>query len=181
VGPRTAERLALHLLRQPTIPVQQLAKNISDLHGSVKICQSCFNLAESEACSICSSQVRRRNVLCIVEDALDVEAIEKTGAFDGLYHVLGGVLSPVDGIGPEKLSLEKLWQRLVEGNVNEIIVALDHKLESDATTRHIINELQQREIQVEVSRLARGLPTGGDIEFADRQTLSAAFEGRKVI
>lgn len=179
VGPRTAERLALHLLRQPSNVVDHLADTIKNLHSSVQTCSTCFNLSETENCSVCASETRRRNLLCIVEDALDVEAIEKTGAYDGLYHVLGGVLSPVDGIGPERLSLEQLFSRIAQNETTELIIALDHKLESEATVRHIMDEIQKRNLSVQVSRLARGLPTGGDIEFADRLTLSAAFEGRQ--
>ena len=176
IGPKTAERLALHLLRQPSSAVTRLADTVKELHGNVRICSVCYNLAEKETCDICRSQTRRRALLCVVEDALDVEAIERTGAYDGLYHVLGGVLSPIEGIGPEELSLHELTQRIEAEEVEELMIALDLKMESDATTRHIVEQLQGKDIAI--TRLARGLPTGGDIEFADAQTLSAALNQR---
>lgn len=179
IGPKTAERLALHLLRQPSSRVARLADNLKNLHANVRICQTCFNLAESPTCTICREPMRRAHILCIVEDALDVEAIERTGAFDGRYHVLGGVLSPLEGIGPAQLTLKELFDRINREHITELIIALDHKLESDATTRHISHHLQNQ--SVTISRIARGLPTGGDIEFADSLTLASALTGRKQI
>jgi recombination protein RecR len=179
IGPKTAERLALHLLRQPGSVVARLAGTLKDLHANVRICSTCFNLAEHEQCPICKSDMRNRKLVCVVEDALDVEAIERTGAYNGLYHVLGGVLSPMEGIGAEQLTLLELFERIAKENVAELIIALDHKMESDATTRHIMNQLQGKDISV--TRLARGLPTGGDIEFADAMTLTAALNGRKQV
>jgi recombination protein RecR len=179
IGPKTAERLALHLLRQPSSVVARLANTIKELHGNVRICSNCYNLAERESCDVCRSQTRRRSTLCVVEDALDVEAVERTGAYDGLYHVLGGVLSPIEGVGPEELSLSELLDRITNEEIAEVIIALDHKMESDATTRYIVEQLQGKDVQV--TRLARGLPTGGDIEFADAQTLSAALNQRTTV
>lgn len=177
VGPKTAQRLALHLLRQPRPIVEKLAETIKDLHANVSICQTCFNLAEADLCEVCRSEMRSRRSVCVVEDALDVEALERTGAYNGLYHVLGGVLSPMDGIGPDRLSLAELFERIEKEGVEELIIALDHKLESDATTHYIMKQLTGRDISV--TRLARGLPTGGDIEFADTMTLREALSGRK--
>lgn len=177
VGPRTAERLSLHLLRQPHLVVQQLATRLMELHANVHTCRICFNLAESDICSVCSNDSRNKALLCVVEDALDVEAIEKTGAYNGLYHVLGGVLSPLEGVGVEQLTLAELRQRVEETAVSELIIALDHKMESDVTTRHIVQQLEDS--GVTITRLARGLPTGGDIEFADALTLGAALSGRR--
>ena len=179
IGPKSAERLALHLLRQPNSAVTRLADTVKELHGNVRICSRCYNLAEQETCDICRSQTRRRGLLCVVEDALDVEAIERTGAYDGHYHVLGGVLSPIEGIGPEELSINELLTRVASEKIEELIIALDHKMESDATTRHIVEQLHDKEITI--TRLARGLPTGGDIEFADAQTLSAALNQRTAV
>jgi len=179
VGPKTAERLALHLLRQPRSVVAQLADTVKNLHANVRICSTCYNLAEDTTCAICQSETRNKKLLCVVEDALDVEAIEKTGAFDGYYHVLGGVLSPVEGVGPDQLTLKELFERLGAGVIEELIIALDHKMESDATSRHIVNTLQDKNISV--SRLARGLPTGGDIEFADSLTLTDALNARRPV
>lgn len=177
IGPKSAERLSLHLLRQPQPVVAQLADTIKELHARVRLCSTCYNLSEDTTCSVCKSPVRNRTTICVVEDALDVEAIERTGAFDGLYHVLGGVLSPIDGIGPEQLTLNELFDRIARDNITELILALDHKMESDATTRYIVSKLKDSNIAI--TRLARGLPTGGDIEFADSLTLTAALRGRK--
>lgn len=179
IGPKSARRLALYLLRQPAPVVQAFAKTLEDLHSSVKTCQKCFNLAESDLCVICRDGNRDQTTVCVVESALDVEAIEQTGSYKGLYHVLGGVLSPLDGIDVHQLTLEQLFQRIITDNVQELIIALGHTLESDATTRYITSRLAGS--SVSISRLARGLPTGGDIEFADTPTLQAAFEGRKKI
>ena len=177
VGPKTAQRLALHLLRQPRPIVEKLADTIKDLHANVHICQTCFNLADNSLCSVCRSEMRNRKSVCVVEDALDVEALAKTGAYNGLYHVLGGVLSPMDGIGTDQLSLAELFSRIEEENIDELIIALDHKMESDATTHYILKQLSG--VAISITRLARGLPTGGDIEFADTMTLREALSGRK--
>lgn len=179
IGPKTAQRLAIHLLRQPSVVVSRLASVLKNLHLNVRICKQCFNLSEKDLCTICSDPMRDVTRLCIVEDPLDVEAIEKTNVYHGLYHVLGGMLSPIDGIGPEQLTLEELRKRLENAEIQELIIALDQNLEGEATTRHIMQGLPNK--NVTVSRLARGLPTGGDIEFADAMTLGAAFEGRKVL
>lgn len=177
VGPKTAQRLSLHLLRQPQNIVGRLAQRLQELHASVNICQTCFNLAEGKECEICLSQTRSRKIICVVEGALDVEAIERAGAYDGLYHVLGGTLSPLEGVGLEQLTLEELFLRSDNSDVTEIIIALSHTMEGEATARYIIKRLEEKELLV--SRLAQGLPTGGDIEFADATTLRAALSGRK--
>lgn len=176
IGPKTAQRLSLYLLRQPHTLVNRLAQTLKDLHANVRLCQCCFNLAEKDICPICADPTRNNKLLCIVEDSLDVEAIERSGSYDGLYHVLGGLLSPLQGIGPEQLTLAQLIARLAKDPVSELIFALDPILEGEATARHIINQLPR---QLTITRLARGLPTGGDIEFADATTLSAAISGRK--
>ncbi len=179
IGPKTAQRLALHLLRQPRPVVARLADTLKDLHANVRICQQCFNLAEDTRCTVCQSQTRVATTVCVVEDALDVEALEKAGAYDGLYHVLGGVLSPMEGVGPEQLTLEQLFTRIEREGITELIIALDHTMESEATARYIVQRLNAPTIKI--TRLARGLPTGGDIEFADAPTLRAAMSGRKII
>lgn len=179
VGPKTAQRLAIHLLRQPASVVARFASVLKNLHVNVRLCRECFNLSEKEVCAVCSDPTRLKDLVCIVEDPLDVEAIEKTNVYHGRYHVLGGLLSPLSGVGVEQLTLKELAVRLAEGQIDEVIVALDHSLEGEATTRHIVQLLPARSIKV--TRLARGLPTGGDIEFADALTLGAAFEGRKVM
>lgn len=179
VGPKTAQRLALHLLRQPRPVVVKLAETLKDLHANVRTCQTCFNLAEDVTCNVCQSQTRLRTSLCVVEDALDVEALENAGAYNGLYHVLGGVLSPIEGVGPEQLTLPQLFARLTATSVTELIIALDHTMESEATARYIAQRVDEHKIKM--TRLARGLPTGGDIEFADGPTLRAAIDGRKAM
>ncbi len=177
IGPKTAQRLAVHLLRQQPAVVKQFADTLINLHDGVSICSRCFNLSESELCLVCRDESRNEKQICVVEDALDVEAIEKTETYSGLYHVLGGVLSPMEGIGVDQLTLQELGARVAAGEVEEIIVALDHNMESEATTRHIMNLVSAAGISV--TRLARGLPTGGDIEFADSLTLADAFSGRR--
>lgn len=177
IGPKTGQRLALHLLRQPFAISAQLADAIKNLHANVRACQICFNLSEQEKCVVCQDASRSHDTLCLVEDALDVDAIEKTGMYRGLYHVLGGVLSPLEGVGVEQLTMNELLERLKHGSVNELIVALDHTMESEATVHYISQHLSQ--LPVTITRLARGLPTGGDIEFTDTTTLAAAFDGRR--
>lgn len=177
IGPKTAQRLSIHLLRQPRALVARFADTLKNLHANVRICSTCYNLAEDTTCSICQDEMRNRKLLCVVEDALDIEAIERTNSYEGRYHVLGGVLSPLEGVGLEQLTLQELFERLTKETIAELIIALDHTMESEATTRHIMHRV--RELPLKVTRLARGLPTGGDIEFADSLTLSAALVGRK--
>jgi recombination protein RecR len=176
VGTKTAQRLALHLLRQQKGVTAALAQSIATLHDRVQTCSTCFSLSESDTCSICSDASRNRTLLCVVEDPLDVEAIERTGSYQGLYHVLGGLLSPMEGIGIEQLSFQELIARIQNTSIEEVIIALEHSMEGEATTRHIMSYIKN--LNVPVTRLARGLPTGGDIEFADALTLNAAFSGR---
>lgn len=177
IGPKSARRLAIHLLRQPAATVQSFAQSLETLHQNVSICSRCFNLAEADLCVICRDTNRDQHTVCVVEDALDVEAIEQTGSYRGLYHVLGGVLSPIEGVDAKQLTLAQLFTRFEQEDISELIIALGHTMESDATTRYIVSHASEKPISI--SRLARGLPTGGDIEFADAPTLAAAFEGRK--
>jgi recombination protein RecR len=179
IGPKTAQRLSIHLLRQPRATVARFADTLKNLHANVRICSVCYNLAEDTTCTICQDEMRNKKLLCVVEDALDIEAIERTNSYEGRYHVLGGVLSPLEGISADQLTLQELFDRLARENIEEIIIALDHTMESEATTRHILNRL--KDLPIKTTRLARGLPTGGDIEFADSLTLSAALNGRKAL
>ncbi len=176
IGPKTAQRLALHVLRQQRGVTARLAETIATLHDRVQTCSVCYCLADDATCAICKDASRTQTTVCVVEDPLDVEAIERTGTYNGLYHVLGGVLSPMEGVGAEQLTLQELIDRVAKNNVEEVIIALEHNMEGEATTRHIISYLKNT--PVSVTRLARGLPTGGDIEFADALTLTAAFSGR---
>ena len=179
IGPKTAQRLALHLLRQQRGITARLAETIATLHDRVQTCSICFSLADDTTCAICKDTTRTQSALCVVEDPLDVEAIERTGSYHGLYHVLGGLLSPMEGVTAEQLTLNELSQRVKKDSIEEVIIALEHNMEGEATTRHIISYLKN--VPVSVTRLARGLPTGGDIEFADALTLNAAFSGRTKI
>lgn len=179
VGPKTAKRLAIHLLRQPRSLVARLGDTLKNLHANVRVCRRCYNLAEEEICAICRDLSRDQSKICIVENPLDVEAIHRTGSYQGLFHVLGGALSPLEGIGPEELTINELLVRLQEEDIKEIIFALNPTLEGEATTRHICRQLQERPISI--TKLGRGLPTGGDIEFADKVTIAAAFEGRRQV
>lgn len=177
VGPKTAQRLAIHLLRQPSSVVIKFADAMRNLHANVRICSTCFNLSEAEVCGVCKEATRDTSVVCVVEDPLDVEAIERTDSYSGLYHVLGGTLSPMEGVGVDQLTIKELFERIEQGSISELILALDQNMEGEATSRYIMDRLPNDSIRV--TRLARGLPTGGDIEFADAMTLHAAFEGRK--
>ncbi len=176
VGTKTAQRLALHLLRQQRGVTARLAESIATLHDRVQTCSVCFSLSEDSMCAICKDPSRNRSILCIVEDPLDVEAIERTGSYTGLYHVLGGLLSPLEGVGVDQLTLNELIARTEKESIQEIIIALEHSMEGEATTRHIMSYVKN--LNIPITRLARGLPTGGDIEFADALTLNAAFSGR---
>jgi recombination protein RecR len=177
IGPKTAQRLAIYLLRQPEVTVNRLATTLRNLHASVYTCTTCFNLADHAVCTVCRDRTRNPKILCVVEDPLDVDSIERTGSYHGHYHVLGGVLSPLEGIGADQLTINELFERLQQAKIDELIIALDHKMESEATTRYILTRLPSPSFSI--TRLAQGLPTGGDIEFADVTTLTAAFQGRK--
>jgi len=176
VGPKTAKRLAIYLLRQPYSSVSRLAGALKDLHANVRICRTCFSLAEAEECLICKDSARDRSVVCVVEEALDVEAFERTDVYTGVYHILGGVLSPLEGVTHDQLNFKQLFARLENEAIKELIIGLDHNMESEVTARYILENVSKDNLKV--TRLARGLPTGGDIEFADSLTLSAAFQGR---
>jgi recombination protein RecR len=176
IGPKTAQRLTYHLLRAPSDQAQALAEAIMDLKHKVTLCASCFNITEASPCELCSDPKRATGHLCVVEEPLDVLAIERTGQYAGRYHVLHGALSPMEGIGPEELKMRELLQRLEVETVDEVIVATNPNLEGDATAMYITRLLQP--LGVTVTRLARGLPTGGDVEYADEITLSNALAGR---
>lgn len=177
IGPKMARRLSIHLLRQPRSSVGKMADVLKNLHANVRICSRCYNLAEYEVCLVCKDEMRSQKTVCAVASPLDVEAIERTGSYDGIYHVLGGVLSPLEGIGVEQLSIRELLERIKQEEIEELILALNPTMESEATVRYIVKNLTND--SVKVSRLAQGLPTGGDIEFADARTLTASFEGRR--
>lgn len=178
IGPRTAERLAFYLLKASNSQSSQLARSLEELHANVRSCKICFNLSESEVCSICLSSKRDTSVIAIVEEPFDVIALEKTAMYMGQYHVLGGVISPIDGIGPEQLHIKELLSRLETGNIKEIILALNPSTEGEATALYLQRQLPD---EIKVTRLARGLPMGSDLEYADQITLGRALEGRQAI
>ncbi|HEU5379245.1 MAG TPA: recombination mediator RecR [Ktedonobacteraceae bacterium] len=177
VGVKTAQRLTFFLLRSPADQARRLAEAIMRVKESIIYCSRCYNITESDPCLICSNSNRDQETICVVEEPLDVLALEKTGAFKGLYHVLHGALSPVEGIGPKDLRIEELLKRLRDGKVREVILATNPNFEGEYTASYLQKELKP--FPVKVTGLARGLPIGGDLEYADEGTLSRALEGRR--
>jgi recombination protein RecR len=177
IGPKTAQRLTFFILRSPTDQARRLAEAITRVKESIITCSTCFNLTETNPCPLCSDPQREHDVICVVEEPLDVLALEKTGVFKGLYHVLHGALSPVEGIGPKDLRIEELVRRLSDGQVREVILATNPNYEGEYTATYIAPLLTKH--GAKVTRLARGLPIGGDLEYADEETLSRALEGRR--
>ena len=176
VGKKTAQRLALHILKSDEETVHSLVHSLMDLKDKIRFCSVCFNISVEDLCDVCKSSKRDRSQVCVVEEASDVIAIEKTNEFNGLYHVLGGVLNPLSGVTADSLHLKKLFERLKSGEIKEIILALNPDAEGDATSLYISKIL--RDYPVKISRIARGLPIGGDLEFADAATIGRAFIGR---
>jgi len=179
IGPKSASRLAFHLLRMPTDQVQELANAIGELKANIVYCRRCQNLTTSDPCTICADRNRDAHLICVVEEPLDVVAIERTGSFRGLYHVLHGVINPVEGIGPDDLRIGALLDRAKVETPTEILVATNPTMEGEATGMYLARLLHPMGIRV--TRLARGLPMGGDLEYADEVTLSRAVEGRRDI
>jgi recombination protein RecR len=177
IGPKTAQRLTYHLLRAPQEQAESLARAIQELKERVVTCSTCFNISEHDPCSICMDEGREEGLLCVVERPLDLVALERTGQFRGLYHVLHGAISPLEGVGPEDLKLRELLARLSQGEVAEVILATNPNLEGEATAMYILRQLAP--LGLRVTRLARGLPMGGDLEYADEMTLARALEGRQ--
>jgi recombination protein RecR len=179
IGPKSAQRLAFHVLNTDAVDVQRLAHVLVEVKEKVHFCATCGNVAEAEQCRICRDTRRDQTVICVVEEPKDVIAVERTREFRGRYHVLGGAISPIDGIGPDDLRIKELIGRLADGAVTEVIIATDPNLEGEATATYLSRLL--RPIGVRVTRLASGLPVGGDLEYADEVTLGRAFEGRRSI
>lgn len=179
VGPKSAQRIAFHIVQTESYDPSRLASILSDVREKVRFCARCGNVAEQELCSICRDARRDQALICVVEEAKDVVAIERTREFRGLYHVLGGAISPIDGIGPDDLRITQLVQRLADGTVTEVIIATDPNLEGEATATYLTRLLVQPNLRV--TRLASGLPVGGDLEYADEVTLGRAFEGRRSV
>ena len=179
VGPKGAQRIAFYLLAADPADVRRLAAVLTEVTEKVKFCKTCGNVAEDDECRICKDERRDLSVICVVEEPKDVAAIEKIREFRGRYHVLGGAISPIDGIGPEDLRIRELMARLADGAVTEIILATDPNLEGEATATYLARMIKP--MGVRVTRPASGLPVGGELEYADEVTLGRAFEGRRLL
>ena len=177
VGPKSAQRIAFHLIESDSDVALNLANVIQEAKAKVRFCEVCGNVSEAEKCGICSDPKREHGSLCVVEDSKDINAIERTREFRGLYHVLGGAISPIAGIGPDQLRIKDLMKRLADPEIKEVIIATNPNLEGEATATYLARLLGSMEITV--SKLASGLPVGGDLEYADDMTLGRAFEGRR--
>ena len=177
IGPRSAQRLALHLIKSDGDDVARLARAIIEAKQKVRFCERCFNLADAELCSICSDAKRESSILCVVEDSRDIAALERTGGFRGRYHVLLGLIDPLQGVSPENLKVRELVARIKPESITEVVVCTSNNTEGDVTAMYLARMLSP--LGVEVSRLASGLPVGGDIEFADEVTLGRAFDNRR--
>lgn len=176
IGPKTAQRLALHIIKRPEEEVQALARALLEAKKQVGLCQVCFHLSAEPVCEICRNPQRDRETICVVSDSRDVIALEKTREYRGLYHVLGGVISPMDGIGPEQLTVQPLVRRVSQQKVKEVIIAVNPSVEGETTTLYLGQLLKPF---TRVTRIAFGLPVGGDLEYADEVTLARALEGRR--
>ena len=179
IGPKSAQRIAFHILQTESFDVTRLSEVLRDVRDKVRFCDICGNVTEEQTCFICRDPRRSHVTICVVEEAKDVVAIERTREFKGLYHVLGGAISPIDGVGPDDLRIKQLVGRLADGSVTEVILATDPNLEGEATATYLTRLLQYPNLRV--TRLASGLPVGGDLEYADEVTLGRAFEGRRLV
>ncbi|MBC7947139.1 MAG: recombination protein RecR [Chitinophagaceae bacterium] len=176
IGKKTALRLVLHLLKQETADVTTFSEVIARMRSEIRFCQRCFNVADGDFCSICANSMRKQEVICVVESVRDVIAIESTQQFNGTYHVLGGVISPLDGIGPDQLNIESLVNRVRKENTEELIFALNPTIQGDTTIYYIQKKLQP--LQVRVTTIARGIAFGGELEYADEMTLARSLQNR---
>jgi len=179
IGPKTAQRLTFFLLKRPAAEVRELSESLVAVKDRIVYCQTCFNVTDEDPCRICADPARDARLLCIVEEPNDLMAMERTGEYRGRYHVLLGALSPLDGVGPEDLKVRELLVRLENGAVSEVILATNPNVEGEATALYLARLL--RPLGMRVTRIARGLPVGGDLEYADQVTLSKALEGRREI
>ncbi|MEY2676772.1 MAG: hypothetical protein RIT51_789 [Actinomycetota bacterium] len=179
VGPKSAQRIAFYLLQTEDDHAKRLAQVLLEVKDRVRFCDVCGNVSEEDRCNICRDVRRAQNVICVVEESKDVQAIERTREFKGLYHVLGGAISPIEGVGPDQLRIKELITRLGNAEIQEVIIATDPNLEGEATATYLTRMLSP--MGITVSRLASGLPVGGDLEYADEVTLGRAFEGRRTV
>ena len=179
VGPKSAQRIAFYLLQADEDQAKRLAEVLTEVKERVRFCEQCGNVAEAELCNICRDPRRSKASICVVEESKDVQAIERTRELKGLYHVLGGAISPIEGIGPDNLRIKELVSRLADHDIKEVIIATDPNLEGEATATYLTRMLSP--MGITISRLASGLPVGGDLEYADEITLGRAFEGRRTV
>ena len=179
IGPKSAQRVAFHILEADAEDMKRLAEAITTVKEKVKFCEICFNVSEEAICRICQDTRRDQTVICVVEESKDVMAIERTRSFRGRYHVLGGAISPIAGIGPDQLHIRELLNRLSDETITEIVIATDPNLEGEATATYLVRMLKP--LGITLTRLASGLPVGGDLEYADDVTLGRAFEGRRAL
>jgi recombination protein RecR len=179
IGARTAQRLAFHILRTSPEEAGALADAIREVKERIGLCEICFNLADGPRCRICEDERRDTDVICVVEEAGDVIPVERTHEYRGRYHVLGGALSPIDGVDPDDLKIAELFTRVAQGGIREVVLATNPTTTGEATALHIADRLRERSPDVVVTRLASGLPVGGDLEYADEVTLGKAFAGRR--
>ena len=177
IGPKSAQRIAFHIVQSEKVDVNRLVEVLRLVKEKVRFCTHCFNVSEEDECKICRDPRRDQAVICVVEESKDVVAIERTREFRGKYHVLGGAISPIDGIGPDQLRIRELLTRLSDSTINEVIIATDPNLEGEATATYLARTIKP--LGLKVSRLASGLPVGGDLEYADEVTLGRAFAGRR--
>jgi len=179
IGRKTATRLALYILRRPAVEARNLADDLKILHETIHLCHQCFTFSETDPCVICGNPSRDLRLVCVVEEPGDQIAIEKTGAFRGTYHILHGVIAPMDGIGPDELKIRELWQRVASGGVDEVLIATSSTVPGEATASYLFEIL--KETKIRLSRLACGIPMGMDIKYADEHTLAKAIESRQAL
>jgi recombination protein RecR len=179
IGEKTAERLAMHILRAPRREAEQLSRSIVEVKDNIKLCSICFGLSDTDICNICSDRTRTSSILCVVEQPADMVAIEKSGAFTGLYHILEGVLSPMDGIGPDNIRIKELISRIAQREIKEVVLATSTNLEGETTAAYIAERIENYPIKV--TRIASGVPIGGDLKYVDQVTLKKAMETRHAV
>ena len=179
IGEKTAERLAMHILRAPRREAEQLSSSIVEVKDKIRLCSICFGLSDTDICNICSNRTRTSSILCVVEQPADIVAIEKSGSFTGLYHILEGVLSPMDGIGPDNIRIKELISRISQGEIKEVVLATSTNVEGEATAAYIAERIEN--YRIKVTRIASGVPIGGDLKYVDQVTLKKAMETRHAV
>ncbi|MBW2574499.1 MAG: recombination protein RecR [Deltaproteobacteria bacterium] len=179
IGEKTAERLTMHILRAPRREAEQLSNSIVEVKDKIRLCSICFGLSDTDICNICSDLTRNSSILCVVEQPADMVAIEKSGSFTGLYHILEGVLSPMDGIGPDNIRIKELISRISQGEIKEVVLATGTNVEGEATAAYIAERIEN--YRIKVTRIASGVPVGGDLKYVDQVTLKKAMETRHAV